>query len=150
MFIFVGRGTHYSSLKKRVKSEGITNTIFFNEITPSELNDLYSKCDIGLISLNSKFKIDNIPGKFLSYLSAGLPVLACVNPNNDLIDLVNESEVGCATSSKNIEHLYIYLMKIIKNIDDNFPYAEKCSNLFEKNYTSSVAAKQISKGLIDF
>ena len=33
-------------------------------------------------------KTHNLPGKFLSYMQSGLPVLASINPGNDLAELI--------------------------------------------------------------
>ena len=86
-FVFVGRGTDLVRLKTQSEHRELTNILFFDEIEPDEIPGLYAQCDIGLLSLDKKHKTHNIPGKFLSYMRAGLPVLASVNKDNDIIRL---------------------------------------------------------------
>ncbi|HAL38219.1 MAG TPA: glycosyltransferase WbuB, partial [Polaromonas sp.] len=45
------------------------------------------------VALDPRHKTHNIPGKFLSYMQAGLPVLASINPGNDLADVINHERV---------------------------------------------------------
>src|SRR5204863_2592464 len=79
-----------------VASRGLTNTLFFDEIDSCEMPGLLSQCFIGLLTLDPRHKTHNIPGKFLTYLRAGLPVLARVNPGTDLAYLINNEGVGRA------------------------------------------------------
>jgi glycosyltransferase involved in cell wall biosynthesis len=50
--------------------------------------------DVGLVTLDRRLKTHNVPGKTLSYLYWGKPVLASINPGNDLFDLLRESQAG--------------------------------------------------------
>ena len=86
-FLFVGRGSDAQTLRTEARALGLTNVVFFDEIDPDEIPGLYAQCDIGLVSLDRRHKTHNIPGKFLSYMRSGLPVLASVNPGNDILKL---------------------------------------------------------------
>jgi hypothetical protein len=46
------------------------------------------------LALDPRHTTHNIPGKFLSYMQAGLPVLASINPGNDLAELIQREDVG--------------------------------------------------------
>ena len=59
----------------------------------------------GLICLDKRHTTDNIPGKFLSYMRSSLPVLAVVNPENDIIKIIEENRVGVATDKHHIKEL---------------------------------------------
>ena len=93
-FLFVGRGSEVSRLKALVTLHGLNNTLFFNEVDSREMPGLLAQCFIGLIALDRRHKTHNIPGKFLTYLLAGLPILACVNPGTDLAQLIQDEGVG--------------------------------------------------------
>ena len=91
-FLFVGRGSESARLSELYGA--LPNALFCDEIASEEIPGLYSQCQIGLVALDPRHKSHNIPGKFLSYMQAGLPVLACVNQDNDLIELINHYKVG--------------------------------------------------------
>ncbi|MCZ6664117.1 MAG: glycosyltransferase family 4 protein, partial [Gammaproteobacteria bacterium] len=98
-FIFVGRGSQVPRLKATVASRGMSNTLFFDEVDSREMPGLLAQCFIGLLALDPRHRTHNIPGKFLTYLLAGLPVLARVNPGTDLAHLINDEGVGRAYDS---------------------------------------------------
>ncbi|MBS0174331.1 MAG: glycosyltransferase family 4 protein [Nitrospira sp.] len=94
-FLFVGRGSESVRLKELVNDEGFENLLVIKEIDPMLLPALLAHCHVGIVALHPGHRTHNIPGKLLTYLRAGLPVLARVNPDNDLVNLVPEEDIGC-------------------------------------------------------
>lgn len=95
-FMFVGRGSEVPRLRATAAGRALDNTIFCDEVEPSEIPALLAQCHIGLVALDPRHTTHNIPGKFLTYMQAGLPVLARINPGNDLADLIEREGVGRA------------------------------------------------------
>ena len=93
-FVFIGRGSEVRRLKDVVLERGLENILFFDEIDSSEIPGLYRQCSIGLIALDPRHKTQNIPGKFLTYYQAGLPVFCMGNEGNDLKGLICEYGLG--------------------------------------------------------
>jgi glycosyltransferase involved in cell wall biosynthesis len=94
VILLIGRGTEVARLKNEVDRLHIKNIIFHDEVEPEEIADLLLQCDIGLLLLDPRLKTHNIPGKLISYMRAGLPILARVNSGNDLSALINEHQIG--------------------------------------------------------
>jgi glycosyltransferase involved in cell wall biosynthesis len=105
IFLFVGRGSQLEEMQGYVDRERVGNVMFFNEIEHREVGNLLKLCHVGLVTLDSRHETHNIPGKFLAYLRAGLPVLARVNDGNDLIEMIRESEVGFVSAGNDSEEL---------------------------------------------
>ena len=82
-FLFVGRGSDAARLQSIAAQKQLDNVVFFDEIDPDGIPDLYAQCHAGIVALDSRHKSHNIPGKFLTYMQNGMPVLACVNSGND-------------------------------------------------------------------
>jgi len=93
-FIFVGRGSDAARFAARAERERLDNVLFHDEIEPSEIPGLLAQCHAGIVALDPRHKSHNIPGKFLTYMQAGLPVLARINPGNDLEGLIRDENVG--------------------------------------------------------
>lgn len=93
-FLFVGRGSEFARLQAEKASRELDNVLFFDEIDSSEIPGLLAQCHVGLVALHPDHKTHNIPGKFVSYVQYGLPVLARVNADTDLQHLIEENEVG--------------------------------------------------------
>src|SRR3954468_16652487 len=93
-FLFVGRGSEVARLGAAADERGLTNVLFHDEIDPVEIPGLLAQCHIGLLALDPRHKTHNVPGKFLAYLQGGLPVLARINANNDLVELIEAEGLG--------------------------------------------------------
>lgn len=107
-FLFVGRGSEMEVFKRRIELEGISNILFFDEIPPEEIYSLYQQCDVGLLALDPRHKTHNIPGKFLSYMQAGIPVLGIVNLGNDLLTIIPKFRLGhVVTHDKQQDYLKV-------------------------------------------
>ena len=93
-FIFVGRGSEVKRLRSLVLDKRLENVLFFDEVDPSEILSLCKQCSVGLIALDPRHKTQNIPGKFLTYIQAGLPVICFGNKGNDLQNIILQYGLG--------------------------------------------------------
>jgi glycosyltransferase involved in cell wall biosynthesis len=66
-FLLVGSGSEESALKTAIASLSLTNTRMLPPVGPREYEGMVSQFDVGLISLHPDFRVQNIPGKLLSY-----------------------------------------------------------------------------------
>ena len=145
-FLFVGRGSDKKRLQKLSEQLNLSNVLFFDEIPPEEIAGLYSQCHIGLVALDERHKTHNIPGKFLSYMTAGLPVLALVNPGNDLLALISEERVGVVTSEFKLDSISHELEALLNNLPE-VDFESNCKGLAKRLYSPDSAVSQIVKGL---
>lgn len=146
-FLFVGRGSEVPFLKKNVTDRCISNILFYDEIHPDEIGDLYSQCAAGIISLDPRHKSHNIPGKFLTYIQHGLPVLANINKGNDLSSLIISEKIGQVSDNNQISELIFKTEKLIEQIEIDKDLSQRCISLFEKKFKVQAAAKQIIDSL---
>jgi len=93
-FLFVGEGSEVPRLQKLIASRRITNVQILPSVAQDEYLAMVSEFDVGLISLDARLTSHNVPGKLMSYLNWGLPVLASLNPGNDLFALLESSGAG--------------------------------------------------------
>ncbi len=146
-FLFVGRGKESNRLKKEAIKLSLKNIVFFDEIDPKEIPGLYAQCSVGLIALDIRHMSHNIPGKFISYMRSGLPVLAHINPNNDLIELIQNAKVGVAGFDGSFENLKFKALELIDNILKDEEITNRCKQLADKMFSPTSTVQQISKSL---
>jgi len=142
-FLFVGRGRDVQSLRARAEIRGLDNVVFFDEIDPDEIPGLYAQCHIGLVALDPRHKTHNIPGKFLSYMLSGLPVLASVNQGNDLIELIQQERVGRTSTDSSGASLATLAQGLVDEISIDNEIGARCRNLAEKLFSPQTAVQQI-------
>ena len=146
-FLFVGRGSHVQPLRVEASARGLDNVVFFDEIDPEEIPGLYAQCHIGLVMLDSRHKTHNIPGKFISYMQNGLPVLANINPGNDLVDLITQKRVGKVCTEPSVDTLQRLAESLLDELADDDKVQSRCQLLAAQLFSAEVAAQQIIRAL---
>lgn len=146
-FLFVGRGSDATRLKLAAKDRQLDNVLFFDEIHPDEIPDLYTQCSAGIVALDPRHKSHNIPGKFLTYMQSGLPVIANVNLGNDLAQMIRIENVGQVSETNNIDDLVKKVNELLNQIESDNHLPTRCTNLFEREFSVHKAVDQIVKAL---
>lgn len=146
-FLMVGRGSDADRLKKEAQNRRLSNILFFDEIHPDEIPDLYAQCQIGIVLLDPRHRSHNIPGKFLTYIQSGLPVLANVNAGNDLATMIRQENVGQVCESNQLEDLATLAEMLLAQIDSDPTLSDRCRNLFKRNFSANRAIEQIVAAL---
>jgi glycosyltransferase involved in cell wall biosynthesis len=146
-FLFVGRGNAVLSIREAVKARGLDNILIYDEIEPQEIHDLFQQCAVGIISLDKRHKTHNIPGKFLSYMQSGLPVLAAINSGNDLENIINSKNVGRVSTNHYVEGLKNMVEDIVTNLLDEGT-KNRCLKLYKDMFSPKKAVEKIINGLV--
>ena len=146
-FLFVGRGSEADRLKVITEQRGLDNVLFHPEIDPDHIPDLYSQCSVGLVALDPRHKSHNIPGKFLTYIQSGLPVLANVNQGNDLAQLIRETDVGEACETNDLAELERHARALLNRLGRDAGIDERCTRLFRRDFLVNQTVGQIVSAL---
>ena len=146
-FLFVGRGRDSARLKAAAQSRQLDNVVFFDEIDPDEIPDLYAQCDAGIVALDLRHKSHNIPGKFLTYMQSGLPVLANINAGNDLAQMIRDEGVGQVCESNQVDELLLLTEKLLDQIETDSGLSARCTAFFEREFSVENTVKQIVAAL---
>jgi len=144
-FLFVGRGSQSRSLRDSAAKMDLDNVEFFDAVDSSEIPGLYAQCHIGLVALDHRHKSHNIPGKFLSYMRCGLPVLAQLNPGNDLVRIIEDERVGRSNSEASTTMLHEQAEKLILEVDAEMRL--RCKKLAVRMFSPRTAVDQILRRL---
>ena len=142
-FLFVGRGSDSVRLKTSAKDRKLDNVLFYDEIHPDEIPDLYSQCSAGIVALDPRHKSHNIPGKFLTYMQCGLPVLANINTGNDLAQMIRDEQVGQVCENNQIDDLRQLANRLLVQIESDGQLSARCRSLFEREFSVENTVRQI-------
>ncbi len=125
----VGRGTEAAKLQQLIAQANIDNILVKDFVPRKTYFKLMQMADVGLISLDERFTIPNLPSKSLTYFNAGIPVVAVIDPVTDFGTWL-EDEIGAGfwTTRDKIE---VAANKIEMLIDQ----PEMAKELGERGYT---------------
>jgi len=143
IILFVGTGSGLVEIKKFILKEDIKNVFIFDQIQPEYVKSLCEKCCVGLIFLNKEFNSHNIPGKFVSYLRAGLPVVADINDNSDLAHVIKNFNLGIVNSTSEYDDFLFKIDQFINNDKKLKESSINCKNFYKQNFTVESKVDQI-------
>ncbi len=139
-FVIAGSGTDRHFLEEYVEVEKPNHVKLFGFIPKAEYDKMIACCDVGLIFLDHRFTIPNFPSRLLSYMQAGLPVLACTDQNTDVGQVIVDGGFGWWCESNAIEGLKSKVEEICKY--SNLNTFGEMGYLYSKiNYSSNNAYK---------
>jgi glycosyltransferase involved in cell wall biosynthesis len=142
-FLFVGRGSEFAKLVAEKASRELSNALFFDEIDSLEIPGLLAQCHVGLVALHPDHKTHNIPGKFVSYVQYGLPVLARVNGGTDLEKLIVDQGVGKVYSGNSVTELKRLAEELADNTALRHSMSGRGKQLGRLMFSPETAARQI-------
>ena len=113
-FVIAGSGTDRCLLEEYVNNERPEHVKLFGFIPKDEYDKMVACCDVGLIFLDHRFTIPNFPSRLLSYMQAGLPVLACTDPNTDVGQVIVDGGFGWWCESNDAEGVRDIIVGVAK------------------------------------
>lgn len=93
-FLVVGDGTEYAKLAAFFDEYKPSNMKLMKRLPREDYDRMVAACDVGMIFLDHRFTIPNFPSRLLAYMQAGIPVLACTDPNTDVGKVIVEGGFG--------------------------------------------------------
>lgn len=149
VFLLLGEGTEKKRIIDLVKKLKLNNVVIKDPLPRIQYQELVKICDIGLVNLNCRFTIPNIPSRTLSYWEAKIPILAAIDNNTDYNKILEQSEGGLWSITgdlpaykQNFEKLY-YDKKLRASMGEN-GYQYLLQNCITEHAFSVIHGKLIS------
>jgi glycosyltransferase involved in cell wall biosynthesis len=142
-FLLAGWGSQVPQMRKVISQQNLSNVTLIDTVPQENFISMVSEFDVGLISLDRRFKVNNLPGRLLAYLCAGLPVLASVNANNDLFAILEENGVGYCCRNGDDESLRGFALALAGNAALRAALGQHGRALLETMFSPRHAADKI-------
>ncbi|KPL23680.1 MAG: hypothetical protein AMJ75_05610 [Phycisphaerae bacterium SM1_79] len=148
-FLLVGQGSEVPRLKAKIRKSELKNISIHPSLPQAQYLGMLSQCDVGLISLDRALKTCNIPGKILAYMYLSMPILASVNPCNDLKRILENSRAGLVCTNGQDEQLCNYALLLAKDVGLRWQMGHNARKVLEDTFCVSRAASQILSHIKD-
>ncbi len=146
-FLIVGEGDEVPRLQSAIALGGHRNIHVLPPVEQREYLSMVSEFDIGLITLDRRLTNHNIPGKLLAYLYWGIPVLASINPGNDLFELIGKGPAGVCLENGQDEMLSAAALKLAVDPQLRARMGKNARSLLEQKFSVENAVQQILLGV---
>ena len=139
----LGSGNQVKDIKDYISHRKIKNIQVLPEVDRKKYLEILLNADVGIVSLNRKLGSNNFPLKMMGYIQLSKPILASVNPSNEIIDLINKNNIGLVSLAGDVKAFNENLSTIINNPDLRVNQGRKALELFNRDFTVQSAANQI-------
>lgn len=148
VFLIVGRGSKRVVLEEMARKDNLTNMRFSNYLPREDYEQLLELADLGLISIDEKYKVPTCPSKIIGYMALAKPVLAMFNKGSDYGEFYID-QPGCGLYSTDLDH-----QKMFENFDwfYNHPNERKAMGMagyryYKRHFTVDAVCEVLNRQL---
>ena len=142
-FVIVGKGSKDQIIKDYIENNNPKNLTYKEFVPQNEYEELLGKADVGLISLDPRFTIPNIPSKLPTYMKLGKPVLAITDVNTDLKDIINEVNCGWWCDARNMNEIVNLIKEICENKENQIDKGKNGFDYLCEKFDVRINVKQL-------
>ena len=143
IFLVIGKGVKKETMKQMAEEKKLGNIKFIDSMPRNEYLDFVKSVDIGLISINEKYKVPTCPSKAVSYMSLRIPIFAIINPGNDYGEIIEKAGAGSWAVGNDKEKIYALFEKMCIDKKLRKEMGENGYNFYLTNLTSEIAYNTI-------
>ena len=142
-FLLVGEGSEVPRLERLIAAHNLSNIQILPAVSHPQYMSMLSEADVGLISLDRRLKTHNVPGKLLGYMNCGKPVLASINPGNDLFEILKKNQAGFCLLNGDDDGLGAAALMLANNPELRTTMGANSRKLLEHLFSVNAAVRQI-------
>jgi len=142
-FLLVGEGSEIARLNQSISDLGLCNIKILPAVPQEHYLAMLHEFDVGIVSLHRNLTSHNFPGKLLGYMSCGKPVLASVNPGNDIRRVLEEADAGLCCDNGDDERLRDAALQLANDPILRQAMGRNSRLLLETRFSDRAAADQI-------
>lgn len=139
VFLIVAKGVEKDRLQKIAEEKKLVNIRFVNFMPQKDYLNLIKSVDLGLVSINESYRVPTCPSKAVSYMAAGVPILAMINPGSDYGQIIEDSGAGYWSVGSDKERTVELFDKICNDSELRQRMSRSGKAFYKKNCTVEVA-----------
>lgn len=140
-FVFIGDGAYVDHLKERIQQMNNPNVIYYGRIAQENKSDGLNAGDVALVTLAEGMLGLGVPSKSYFTMAADKPILAIMDQQSEVVDMVEQHQVGWTTD--------IDLIKLADKLDHivlqqhQYDFLNSPRLVLEQYYSEPVAMNKI-------
>lgn len=131
-FDFVGTGIARAELESAAGAM-LNKTVFFHDrVSPAVAAAVAADADVALVTLRRGVISAAYPSKTMTYLRAGTPVLAMLEPTSELGEMVRSADIGRVVEPDDSEGLARAITELLE--EDRSAMGQRCRHEYEARF----------------
>jgi glycosyltransferase involved in cell wall biosynthesis len=128
-----------------IAEKRLFNIQILSAVPQHQYMSMLSEADVGLISLDRRLRTHNVPGKLLGYMNCGKPVLASINPGNDLFEILEKEQAGYCLLNGDDDGFCAAALRLANDPELRARMGNNSRGLLERLFSVDAAVSQIIK-----
>lgn len=139
VFLIIAKGVEKDKLHQIADEKKLNNIRFMNFMPQKDYLNLTKSVDLGLVSINENYRVPTCPSKAVSYMAAGVPVFAMINPGSDYGQIIEDCGAGYWTVGSDKERTVELFDILYKDSGLRQRMSKSGRKFYEKNCTVEAA-----------
>jgi colanic acid biosynthesis glycosyl transferase WcaI len=140
-FLVIGRGTARAALQARARNSGLNNVRFVTFQPRKRLPEVYATTDVHLVLLRRGIT-GSMPSKTYSIMASGRPLVAAVEPQHEVANLVQRAGAGLVVPPEDPEALAEAILTLRKDREKRHRMGEFGRAHVAEHYSKQAVASQ--------
>lgn len=139
VFLIIAKGVEKDRLQRIAEEKSLTNIRFMDFMPQKDYLNLTKSIDLGLVSINENYRVPTCPSKAVSYMAAGVPVFAMINPGSDYGQVIEDCGAGYWAVGSDKEHTVELFDKIYQDAELRKKMSQAGRTFYQENCTVEAA-----------
>lgn len=141
VFLIIAKGVEKDRLQRIAEEKHLTNIRFMDFMPQADYLNLTKSVDLGLVSINENYRVPTCPSKAVSYMAAGVPVFAMINPGSDYGQVIEDYGAGYWAVGSDKKRTIELFDKLVSDQALRQQMSRNGLEFYENNCTPQVAYK---------
>lgn len=141
--LICGAGKQKEQIIDHIEKFSLNTVKYLGELSRQDYLNTLAKCKAGIVSLSIKTFMSNYPFKFIDYIRNEIPVIAHINPNNELNEFIKNNKIGFCSNANNYDN-FNYNLIHMSNAKEYSNLKKNCKKTFNKYFNIDNALNAIS------
>ncbi len=141
-FVLIGEGAAKKGLQKNVKELDLKNVKFLSMQSREVYPQILAASDICLVTLKKTVKTPVVPGKIMSIMAAGRPIIGSFPLKGDAVKLIRKARAGIVIEAENSQKLAEAILKLYKNSELRRCFGKNGRNYAEENLSRKICVQK--------
>lgn len=144
--VIVGDGAIKPELISKIQNTK-ANVEFFDQQPVNIIKNMISKSDIGLVSLSANTYKYGYPGKIMTYLEQGKPIIAILEKESEIVKFMKRNNYGFNISDSDPKSISEFLIKLAENKSWKLKMSQDAKKAYDKYFSIEAILSKWSKVL---
>lgn len=149
-FLIIGSGNGYDELASHVASLNSNKIKIMPYVPKKEFNKIIAASDVGLVFLDNRFTIANVPSRILGHFDIAQPIIAATDNYTDLKEILEDNKIGLWSRSDNPQNMVNNIVRLAKDPELRSKLGNNARKYLENNCTAEIAYGIIESSFNEF